>query len=201
MIRSISKELCVVEIPHHEGEIKMLPFELSDLAAIPAKFRQLVRRMIDSLPIKTGTAFLTIDGKEVNAGQTQRRGGKHIDGNYLPELSGGWGGSGGGNGWKVGEGGVKLSQAEHVLSYNWPTGGMLITSTYPGCMGWSGTFEGAPAIGGDCAHIKTGKGFMLQPNVCYYGNSQFIHESLQIAETIHRTIVRITLPIDYPVIS
>jgi hypothetical protein len=42
---------------------------------------------------------------------------------------------------------------------------------------------------------------MLEPNVVYYGNSQFLHESLPIDETVHRVVARITLPIDYPVVA
>ncbi len=32
----------------------------------------------------------------------------------------------------------------------------------------------------------------------YYGNSQWIHESLPINDSVHRNLVRITLPTDYP---
>lgn len=79
---------------------------------------------------------------------------------------------------------------------------MLIASTYPACRAWNGTFEGKPGIGGDCSKL-TGLdgGFILKPNMAYYGNSQFLHESLPIDKTVHRVIVRITLPMDYPVIQ
>lgn len=199
MITSISKELYEVQIPLHTGELKMLPFNLEDLAEIPGKFKGLVEKMIETLPIKKGIAYLTVDGKKVMAGQTQRRGGVHIDGNFLPSLK--WGSSGGQNDWKVGGDGRKINPEEHKLSYKNKTGGMLIASTYPACKGWNGVYKGEPGTGGDCTKVSNlGEGFILKPNVVYYGNSQFLHESLPIEETTHRVIVRVTLPMDYPVL-
>ena len=201
MITSISKELYKVEIPNFTGEVKMLPFSLDNLSEIPAQFKGLVSKMIEALPNKKGVAYLTVDGKTVEKGKTQRRGGVHIDGNYLPQLCG-WGSGCGGNGWKVGEGGRILSSDEHKLSYESHTGGMLIASTYPACKGWNGEFDGSPYIGGDCTRIEgLGEGFILKPNVVYYGNSQWLHESLPVDKTTHRVVVRVTLPMDYPVID
>ena len=201
MITSISRELYEVSIPEFSGQIKMLPFNLESLHEIPAAFKELVSKMIEALPIKKGTAFLTLDGKLVQKGDSQRRGGVHIDGNYLPS---GWGGegSGGQGGWKVGEGGRILSSKEHKLSYESPTGGMLIASTYPACKGWNGEFEGTAYVGGDCTRIQNlGEGFTLKPNVVYYGNSQFLHESLPVDKDIHRVMARITLPDNYSVLQ
>ncbi len=201
MITSISKELYKVKIPNYKGEIKMLPFNLENLSTVPTKFKKLVTEMIKTLPIKQGIAYLTIDGKTIEKNKTHRRGGVHIDGNFIKNINE-WGSSGGGNGWKVGEGGRILSSEHHKLSYQSKTGGMLIVSTSPGCKGWNGKFKGNPYVGGDCTKIKgLGKGFILKPNTIYYGNSQFLHESLPIEKPIHRVLVRITLPMDYPVID
>jgi len=195
MITSISEELYSVSIPEHTGEIKMLPFNLDNLKDVPGKFREVVEKMISCLSLKSGTAFLTVDGKVVEQGKTQRRGGVHIDGNYIPEMN-----SWGDGGWKVGEGGRVISSQEHKLSYESETGGMLIASNYPACKGWNGIYDGNPYVGGDCSQITgLNEGFILKPNVVYYGNSQFLHESLPIDKTIHRTLMRITLPMDYPV--
>lgn len=199
MINSISKELYEVQIPNFTGEIKMLPFNLENLIEIPRQFKEAILKMIEVLPIKKGIAYLTVDGKLVEKGETQRRGGVHIDGNFIPEISD-WS-SGGGNGWKVGEGGRILSSEHHKLSYESKTGGMLIVSTYPACKGWNGKFKGKPYIGGDCTRIKNlSEGFILKENTVYYGNSQWLHESLPIDKTTHRIVVRITLPMDYPIL-
>lgn len=199
MIHSISKELGPIEIPNHNGKIKMLPFDLSNILDVPDKFKSVVEKMISYLPIKEGIAYLTVDSKTVEKGKSHRRGGPHIDGNYLPEEK--WGSQGGGNGWKVGEGGRSLSTKEHELSYKNKTGGMLIASDYPACIGWNGIFHGESGIGGDCSNVQgLTNGFKLKANTLYYGNSQFIHESLPIDKTTHRNLIRITLPINYPVI-
>jgi len=198
MITSISKELYPVSIPQHTGEIKMLPFDLSNLESVPSKFKSLVNKMIEFLPIKQGIAYLTIDGKLIEKGKTHRRGGPHTDGNYLQEGDWNRGDTGG---WKVGGDGRALTPEEHKLSYESKTGGMIIASDYPACKGWNGIFNGKPNTGGDCSHIKLNEGFMLKPNTVYYGNSQWVHESLPISENVHRTLVRITLPKEYPMLK
>lgn len=196
MIHSISKELNEVQIPFYKGEVSMLPFDLSNLDSVPAQFRETVARMVENLPNKIGQAYLTVHGKFVKKAKTLRRGAPHIDGNYLPAVSD-WG-NGGGNGWKVGENGVTLNSEEHKLSYCNEKGGMLIASNYSACKGWNGVYEGEAKEGGDCSHIKLPDGFMLQPNKVYYGNSQFIHESLPVDKDVFRVLFRITLPMDYP---
>lgn len=202
MILSVSKELYPINIPHFSGQIKMLAFDLESLNEVPGALTKLVANMIAALPIKKGIAYLTVDGKIVEKGMSQRRGGIHIDGNYLPSgWAGGGNGSGGSGGWKVGEGGRIISSEEHKLSYQSTTGGMLITSTYPACKGWNGRFEGNAYVGGDCTRIEgLGEGFTLKRNVVYYGNSQFIHESLPVDKDIHKVMARITLPADYRIL-
>jgi hypothetical protein len=199
MIISISKELYKVQIPQYTGEIKMLPFNLENINEIPVKFNEIINKMIEYLPNKSGIAYLTVDGKIIEKNSTHRRPGIHIDGNYL--KVGDWG-KGCGNGWKVGESGRKLNSVEHKLSYQSKTGGMLIASNYSACKGWNGIFNENPKEGGDCTHLKNlGEGFILKPNKVYYGNSQFLHESLPVDKELHRVLIRITLPTDYPVLD
>lgn len=195
MIKSISKQWNKISIPNYNGKTGMIPFELSDLNTLPSEFRQTVREMIKNLPNKIGEAFITVHGEFVKQSNTLRRGAPHIDGNYIKQLCS-WG-SGGGNGWKVEENGVVLSSKDHLLSYENPNGGMIIASNYSACMGWNGEFEGSANVGGDCSHIDLNDGFMLKANTAYYGNSQFIHESLPLDKDVHRVMYRITLPIDH----
>ncbi len=237
MLVSRSIPLFRAQVPSYKGEIKMLPFFLNDISNIPGLFKDLVYQMIEELPVITiGEAYLTVDGKVITPGTTHRRGGPHIDGNYLPNLTkgmlgwgaeppgwgqppaeqpapgwtslpniGGWGasdgGKGGGNGWKVGEGGVELTSEGHRQSYQSRDGGMLMVSDHPGCRGWNGLYPGDAGVGGDCSHMRLGDGFILQRNIVYYGSSQFIHESIPHEEEVHRTMVRITLPTDYPLLG
>jgi hypothetical protein len=196
MLTSYAKPLNTIELPFFKGEVSMLPFDLSDLSSLPNEFIGVVEQMVKNLPNRVGTAYLTVHGKFVKKDKTLRRGAPHIDGNYLPSVSS-WG-SGGGNGWKVGENGVKLNSQEHALSYANPNGGMLIASNYSACKGWVGKFNEDAKEGGDCSHIKLDEGFMLDANQVYYGNSQFIHESLPVDKDVFRVLFRVTLPMEYP---
>ena len=196
MINSISKKLYSINLPFYKGEVSMLPFCLDNISTLPKEFRNVVKDMIRSLSIKKGEAFFTVHGKFVKKNKTMRRGLPHIDGNYLKEVSG-WG-TGGGNGWKVGENGVKLNSKEHKKSYLNEDGGMLIASSYPACKGWNGFYNNKPKQGGDCSHVDLKNGFMLEPHTVYYGNSQFIHESLPVNKDVFRILYRITLPTDHP---
>lgn len=198
MINSISKELNEISVPFYKGEASMIPFELSDLTTLPNEFIKTVKEMIEHLPNKIGESYLTVHGKFVKKCKTLRRGAPHIDGNYIKEICD-WG-QGGGNGWKVGENGVSLTSEYHKLSYQNKKGGMLMASNYSACMGWNGEYEGEPREGGDCSHIDLKDGFILKSGIVYYGNSQFIHESLPVDQDVFRVLFRITLPIDYTVI-
>lgn len=199
MLKSISNKLNKISIPRFDGEIKMLPFELSSLIDVPLQFLDCVENMICNLPKLYGVAYLTVDGRTITQGETHRRGGAHIDGNYIDYLCS-WG-NGGGNGWKVMEGGVILTSKEHEMSYENENGGMLMASDFVSCKGWNGEYDNKSGVGGDCSHIELKNGFNLDKNTVYYGSSQFIHESLPIKQDTHRTLIRITLPIDYPIMQ
>lgn len=83
---SKAKEVGKINFPKFEGDkIYMLPFELSN-PILPDKYKRwegIVKEMVEMSPVKQGTAFLTVDEKEVKAGETHRRGGPHTDGNFI----------------------------------------------------------------------------------------------------------------------
>lgn len=193
-INSKSKVGNLVKIPFFYGHVKMLPFNPKTVLEVPKRFRNTIMQMLSNLPYLPEVAYLTIDGKVLLPNKSHRRPGAHIDGNYLSEICG-WGSSTGG--WKVDEPGT-LNEEQHQKSYFSNTGGMLITSSKAGCRGFNGVFEGKPGVGGDCSHIQLNEGFILEPNRVYYGNSRFIHESLPSKNLKYRTLIRITLPEDYP---
>ena len=156
-------------------------------------FEPVVERMLGSISLPTGSeVFITVDQKELQAGTTHRRGGAHVDGNYIFD----WGGGGGG--WLTGVDGRVLSPENHKLQYCNPDGGMLIVSDFQACRAWMGEFEGQPNQGGDCTHLTQGlaqnPSILLEPNRIYLTNSTCVHESLPLTEDVARTLVRITLP-------
>lgn len=220
MIDSRAIQFMEVEIPSFEGHIHMKHFNASTLDNVPDIFKGVVNQMLSVLPKRDMNCWLTVDGKTIEAGKSHRRGGPHIDGNYLDAFypmpneayerkrrefshqhgeivtghKGGWD-----DGWRSKNAEISREEA-FFLSYNTKSGGILITSNYRGCKGWVGMIHGAPTAGGDCSHLTLpeAQSFIMRPNVVYYGNSHFIHESIPQETNVHRVVVRITLPLDYP---
>ncbi len=189
-----------IELSTITAELPMIPFNLSNLDGLKDEFKAIAENMVKHLKIREGVAFLTIHGRHVEKSDTLRRGGAHIDGNYMNYVKGERFksfGNGGGNGWKLGQKGPYISTKEHADSYENMKGGIIMASTYSSCRGYKGRFNGKPRRGGDCTHIDLNKGFTLKPNRIYYGNNRFIHESLPIDRSTHRTLYRITLPITH----
>jgi len=181
-----------IDLPLVNAEISMIPFNLDTLNGLTDEFKSIVKKMIVGIKHSGGTAFFTIHGKKLKKGGTLRRGSPHTDGNYEPiNMSFG---SGGGNGWKVGENGPSIDSDLHDRQYNSERGGIIIVSNFSACLGWNGEYEGMPKVGGDCRHIELDDPFMLKANEVYYGNNHFIHESLPMSKDVHRVFARITMP-------
>lgn len=181
-----------ITLPLIEGEFSMIPFDLTTLDGLPDRFKQIAKQMLMNIKHKGGNGYFTIHGKKLKKGDTLRRGGAHIDGNYEPtEMDFG---QGGGNGWKVGENGRPVGHVIHNRQYVKNTGGVVMASNYHACNGWEGEYKETPEKGGDCTHFDLGEGFELEPNSVYYGNNHFIHESIPMKDDVHRVLARITMP-------
>ena len=194
-------ELGDIQFPEFRGDrLYMHQINLEADLVLPMifnRFSNSVKNILSYLPNLKGLAYLTIDEKFVKKGTTHRRGGAHIDGNYIF----GWGNGGG---WLTGTEGRKLSEDQHKLQYCSQTGGLLIASNYTACRSWVGEFKGVPNQGGDCEHLRDqlniSPSFLLKPNKVYCGNSTNIHESLPVEESVNRTLIRITLPSNIPIL-
>lgn len=200
MIISKCRNMGEIKLPSITADIPMMPFKLKDLSGLYGEFKYIAKEMLRGIEDKEGTGFLTIHGRYIDSGDTLRRGGAHIDGNYMnynPSEPFSSFGRGGGNGWKLGQDGPYISTDEHNLSYNNKRGGIILASTVAACLGFIGKFEGKPKRGGDCTHISLNQPFLLKPNKVYYGNNHFIHESIPVNKDCHRTFYRITMPITH----
>lgn len=188
-IQSNIIKLNKIELPMFSGEVSMVPFDLETLKGVPSKFVDVVLNMLKGVPNATGRAYLTVHGSYVEKGNSLRRPGKHIDGVYTDRFR--WGG-----GWKVSNAFRVLSKEDHDYSYNNNKGGILLCSNVSLCRAYIGEFEGEPGEGGDCSHIDTGEGFMLEDNTVYLGNSRMIHESMCNYKKagFHRVFARVTMP-------
>jgi len=189
MIVSRLRKLGNIEVPELNIERPMMPFDLKSLDGLCDEFKSVVESMVKHLKIREGMAFLTVHGKQLKASDTLRRGGAHIDGNY---VIGERFKSHGGGGWKLGQSGPYLSTQEHRDSYENNNGGIIMASNYPACKAYEGVFNGSPNRGGDCTHIELSGGVMLKANTVYYGNNRMVHESLEVGEDTQRTFIRVT---------
>lgn len=188
-MKSLVIEKSSIVLPLIIGENAMIPFDISTLAGLPEKFKVIVSKMIDGIKHEGGTAFFTLHGWKLKKGDTLRRGGAHIDGNYEPHLM-----CFGGGGWKVGQDGPGVNTEMHDRQYLNECGGIIMASNFEACNGWIGEYDDTPNTGGDCSHITLDTPFMLERNKVYYGNNHFIHESLPMTTDVHRVMARITMP-------
>ena len=195
-MKSIAINTGSIELPLIEGEFQMIPFNISTFEGLYGKFLGIAKEMMKGIRHKGGTAYFTIHGKKLKKGQTLRRGGAHIDGNYEPNLMD-FGGSGGSGGWKIGEEGRPVGHPVHERQFTAPNGGIVLASNYQACNGWIGEYDGIPQKGGDCTHFELDEPFPLVPNRVYYANNHFIHESLPMSDDVHRVFARITMPEDH----
>lgn len=167
-------------------QVYMQPFSLDESNHLLDGF---IAKMVSFVPHIKGEAYLTVDEKLVKDGRSHRRGGAHVDGNYIS----GWGSS---SGWLTGVAGRKLPESDHAKHYCAEAGGTLIISDINGCRGWTGNYSGKPTQGGNCEHIDLSEmdTILMEPNYLYWMNSTAIHESIPIEGHRMRSLIRITLP-------
>lgn len=189
IMRSLVVNTGEINLPMIEGEYPMIQFDLSTFKGLPKRFLDIAKNMMQGIRHDGGKAYFTIHGKKLKKGETLRRGGAHIDGNYEPHVM-----SFGDGGWKMGEEGREPGHPIHERQFTQKTGGIVLASNYQACNGWVGEYRGVPQKGGDCTHFDLGEPFALLPNHVYYGNNHFIHESLPMKDDVHRVFARITMP-------
>lgn len=187
-------------------------------------YEPIVRTMMDCVDIRgSDRFFVTIDEKLVGRGQTHRRGGAHIDGNWL-EIKAQWDTPGE---WTTAPGrwendgqwatGTPNSKPRLQAGGQWPFipggppwgynmdfGGMLIASNEAAAVAWRGELDGLPGEGGDCEHLRDQFDSLttvpMLANRVYLTNSSCVHESLPVQNPVRRQLIRITLPHDMKVL-
>ncbi len=169
-----------IDFPAFSNErIMMMPVKLGSLDGVPCQYRELIstlyflieRRFLGCI------GYLTIDEKELEANQTLRRRGLHVDG-YYQGRCGAWGGGGG---WgSVGNGMITLSNSPH-------------------CKAYLGLIDGIPGPEGECDHLTPPSGGeVFEPGFPYWVDGACIHESLPVHEKTNRQFVRLSMPSNGP---
>lgn len=167
------KKLGTVEFPESKGiNINMMPFIMGDVSTIPEEYRGYVP-MINACNLPESeigkVGYLTITESNVTKGESQRRGGVHVE--KHPNRS--WGGGGGA--W----GGYK--------------GGLFMASNVSNsCKVWNQYVE-VPGMMGDCEHLRSelGEGELLQKNELIWMTDGTPHESMSLQEGTHRQFFRL----------
>lgn len=192
MIHSQARAIGIVQFPEFmAAQVYMHECcKGKSLIGIPEQYQPMINEMLEKANIPDGHRFfVTIDEREVQANEAHRRGGAHIDGNYLYSWQGGW---------LNGVPGRTLTPEQHKLQYQDNLGGgMLIASNYPGCDGWVGEIDGIAGQGGSCEHLRDQfdklEMFRLSPSTIYMTNSTFIHQSMPLDKPVKRQLLRLTL--------
>jgi hypothetical protein len=181
-MKSTIEILDEIKLPEFSGiRILMMPIHLHDIDnSVPLfleKWKPILKRLVEMSTCKNGTAYLTIDEKAVQKGQTHRRPGLHVDGWKDDSNAGSWGGGGG---WGA---------QGH---------GMLIVASHLGSRGWNQTYQGEPKKFGDCEHLrdqfqkKHAHNFL--PNRVYKLDGLTVHESISVEQDCNRQFVRLSMP-------
>jgi len=182
MFNSIITRVGELSFPQFTGtRVMMMPVRLEDADSLPIpSWIEAFKHLIGLSPIKSGTAYITIDEAQVSANTTQRRPGLHVDGVGPDGKAGGWGGGGGG----------------------WGAQGMLVAASVVGCRGWNKEFDGFPKPNGDCSHLQDQcndqDAFVMEANNVYAFGSLGVHESLPMTKDTQRQFVRLSMPNDCP---
>lgn len=193
MLNSQCRAISTVAFPEFTGAQVYMARNLAGhpLKGVPGQYSKIINDMLTSAEIPEHTGFyVTIDEQALRKDGKLRRGGVHIDGNYLF----GWGSGGG---WLNGVPGRMLTADQQKLQYGSELGGVIMSSNFQACEAFVGTIEGEAGLGGDCEHLREKfdqlESFWLKENVAYLGNSTFIHEGHVVSRDVKRQLVRITL--------
>lgn len=191
MLRSSFIELGKVSLPFNLRQLYMEPFDLGTLngkSSFPVGYEdylETVRNLCDAIGAYEGTAYLTVDEKVLQKGDTHRKPHAHVDGRYITGQSR-WGHGGGG--WNHSCNVVPARMA------------VIVASSVALCDAWDGVFLGTPKLDGSCQHIVDDdiiEPERLKANVGYLLAPDCIHESVPAPYEVARSFLRIALPLDF----
>jgi len=173
-----------VIFPDFTGEMAYM-VEIQKNKPLPDKYSrwsETINLMLKGIEVDS-PLFMTIHQSIVKKGESQRRGGVHIDGNWIES---------------------KYKTMAWDAGPSWKTnelekGGIILASDCVGTKAYTGKFEGEPEEGGDCSllNLNDANALILEPNTAYIGNVTMVHESMPSPITQKRIFVRLTMPEDF----
>lgn len=132
--------------------------------------------------------YIMIDQGEVQAGESHRRPGMHLDGYWCPSAQVHGGGQ------HYTQGSWRTNPWLHV-DFSDPEA-IILASDISACKAVVGEWQGICKEGGDCQHIDTSsmQEIKLEAGFAYAGNVTMLHESLPLQQSTRRTLVRLNVP-------
>lgn len=137
-----------------------------------------VRKLLAEAGYSTGRAYVTIDEKALQAGETQRKPGPHVDGRF-DKTKMDW--TPGGGGW---------NHSCNIIGGGWP---VIVAASDIGCKVFEGDFDTEPQGDGDMSHAILGEGVVVSANRGYLLSPDCVHESLPMERLSTRQFLRIAL--------
>jgi hypothetical protein len=202
IMKSIVERRGVVEFPENTGErIYMFPIE-GRLPSRYARWQRTVDQMLDGIDAP-GPVYLMVDQGIVNAGQSQRRPGLHVDGNWVDPVR------------CHGHQPTPPSHhhpaptptPRHIHAARWDhpapqwkqgayrPEAIVLASDVTGCIAYEGQFDAAIDAQGACAaDVSTLRAVELLAGIAWVGNVTMLHEATPMQKRTPRTIVRLNVP-------
>lgn len=175
ILRSTYTDLGEISLPEWTGRrLYMHTFDPARpvMASGFEDYLETVAALCAAANVQTDEAHMTVDEIIVPAGESQRRGGVHVEGRYIPTMRcwGGW--------------------SHHALRMS-----AIVAASAPGCIVYKGEFVGTPKKDGDLEHIRDqlGGGYILPANRAFLMGPDCIHESIAVdeSEPTKRTFFRV----------
>lgn len=173
---SLTADVIKAAMPEFSGtRIMMMPVIIGELDGIPERFHSLMKTLFALCEGRFfgEVGYLTIDERDLKAGDTLRRPGLHVDGVYNGRA-GSWGGGGWG-----------------------PAGnGMLTVSNTSHCKAYLGLVHGEPGLEGECDQVDLVQAVphRFEANKVYWVDGLCVHESLPVETDQKRQFIRLSMP-------
>ncbi len=188
-----------VSFPSFTGErVYMVPFlQKEGLPKELERWQVTVDAMLEGVE-STLPIYIMIDQGALKAGSMQRRGGLHIDGNWIAgsKRHGDIHSIGAGRHGDIHSIGINAGKHTHVNGSSYYPELLILASNVSASRAILGDFVGNVKDDGDCSEIDFhgGESVRLQANLAYCGNVMLVHETLPVTADVERTLVRLNVP-------
>jgi hypothetical protein len=189
-MESVVKKTNKVEFPEFTNErIYMAPFKKNDIPDELSRWKPTIDSMLDGVETDE-TLYLMVDQGVIESGESHRRPGPHIDGNWIDSTRAH------GTPGHVTPNAHRTMPSRHDTSADLYDETVILASDYASCKAYEGLYEGEWGEGGDCTKMDLSETneIQLESGYAYQGNVYMVHESMPVMQDVSRTLVRINVP-------